>query len=144
MVSEKKIEEEKVQKKAENTGKKKLVCDSRPDYDAPKNVRPPKERKIVKGIFKYIECPGGIFSFPFRIYKEPIKTYHLLDGGTYELPIEVVDHLNNNCCYKFTKWVASTGEETLGVPVNAPGQLKYKKEIGQVIQRVMFQPMNIL
>jgi hypothetical protein len=144
MAEEKKEEEEKFIKKTDKNQNKKLVCDSKPDYNASSNVRPPKERKMVKGIFKNIECPGAMHTFHFRKYKEPVKTYYLMDGGEYELPIEVVEHLNQNCAYKNPKWVSSEGNEELGVPVNAPGQPKWQKQIGKVVSRVAFQPTQYI
>lgn len=108
----------------------------------PDNVKPPEKRKMVKGIFKNIECPGTMVSFPFRAYKEPIKTYHLMDGGEYELPVELVEHLNKNCAYKVPSWESSEGVVTTGQPANMPGQPAWQKKIAKVISRFSFQPLE--
>ena len=115
--------------------------DRTPDYRAHPSVRPPKDRKLVKGIFKNIECPGTMHVFSFRHYKEPIKTYYLQDGAEYELPIEVVEHLNKNCAYKIPKWQSGT-EVITGKPAMAPGQPGWEKKIEKVISRFQFQPTN--
>lgn len=59
-----------------------------------------KDREKVKGVFRFYECPGAVLSFPFKKWKEdPVEVYHLKDGQTYELPLGVAKHLNNNGWY---------------------------------------------
>lgn len=59
-----------------------------------------KDREKVKGVFRYFESPGATLSFPFKKYKkDPVEIYHLIDGQTYELPLGVAKHLNNNGWY---------------------------------------------
>ena len=59
-----------------------------------------KDNKIVRGIFKFEEVPGGTISFPFRKYKKDrIKKYTFEDGKVYEIPLCVAKHLNNNGKY---------------------------------------------
>ena len=59
-----------------------------------------KDREMVRGIFRYHECPGGMLSFPFYKYKwDELKTYNLKDGEVYEIPRSVAKHLNTNCSY---------------------------------------------
>jgi hypothetical protein len=103
----------------------------------PQNVKPPEKRKMVKGIFRNIECPGTMISFPFRAYKEPIKRYDLMDGGEYELPVEVVEHLNKNCVYKVPSWKAIEKGE-----IKPQSTSDWKKEITKVISRFSFQPLE--
>lgn len=56
------------------------------------------DSRIVKGKFVNRECPGGILSFHYKLYKgDPVTTYKLKDGMEYELPIGVVKHILNNC-----------------------------------------------
>lgn len=56
-----------------------------------------KDAQKVRGVFHWLENPGGVFSFVFRQYKgEPVMRYSLKDGETYELPLGVARHLNNN------------------------------------------------
>lgn len=58
------------------------------------------DHKMVKGIFRYHECPRGVLGFPFLKYKwDEMQTYNLKDGEIYELPLMVAKHLNTNCWY---------------------------------------------
>lgn len=60
-----------------------------------------EESKIVKGVFKNIEAPGGEISFPYKKFpQDPLTIYTLKDGGTYDLPLCVAKHLNNDCIVK--------------------------------------------
>ncbi len=60
--------------------------------------------KKVKGIFKSLETPGATITFSFREFKgEPIRTYELVDGQTYDLPLGVARHINRQCKYKRNK-----------------------------------------
>ena len=65
-----------------------------------------EDSKLVKGIFKNHECQGGDVIFSIRLYKgEPVRTYHLIDGHDYELPLGVARHINRQCKYKKHKWL---------------------------------------
>ncbi len=103
------------------------------------NVLPPENRRYVKGIFKNIECPGTMLTFPFRMYKEPVKKYFLMDGGEYELPIEVVEHLNNNCAYKEHAWKLKGRDKMLKMDGTTHDD---SKEVKQTTSRFMFQPLE--
>ena len=111
----------------------KPLCDTSPDFGATSNVRPPKNRQYVKGIFKNLECPGTMQSFPFRKYKEPIKFYHLMDGQTYKLPVEVVEHLNNDCAYKQHKWALGRGNKSIAMDGS---DVSSNKEVDRMTSRV--------
>lgn len=115
----------------------KPLCDNSPDFGASSNVRPPENRRYVKGIFKNLECPGTMLSFPFRKYKEPIKKYHLMDGETYELPIEVVEHINTNCAYKQHKWALGAGKKLIAMDGS---DVSSNKEVARMTSRFAFQP----
>jgi hypothetical protein len=59
-----------------------------------------KDHKMVRGMFKYYEIPGGTMNFVFGKYKgDPIYKYNLKDGEIIDLPLMVAKHLNNNCWY---------------------------------------------
>lgn len=59
-----------------------------------------RDREMVRGIFRYFECEGGIFKFPFKKYKEDeVENYTLVDGEIYTIPRGVAHHLSNNCWY---------------------------------------------
>lgn len=114
----------------------KPLCDDSPDMRAHSAVRVPKNRRLVKGIFKNIECPGTMLTFAFRKYKEPIKTYYLMDGCEYELPIEVVEHLNENCGYKQHEWKLANNR-SIANEMDKPGS---NKSVKSIISRFMFTP----
>jgi hypothetical protein len=62
------------------------------------------DAKLVKGIFKNLECPGGDLTFAYHAYKgEPTRVYHMVDGDEYEIPIGVAKHINQQCKYKKSK-----------------------------------------
>ena len=58
-----------------------------------------KDAEIVKGIFRFHECPGGTMSFVFSQYGEQPDRYDLVDGQVYSVPLGVARHLNKNCWY---------------------------------------------
>jgi hypothetical protein len=59
-----------------------------------------EEKRLVRGKFKDLECPGGIKEFSFRKFKEdPLRNYSFKDGEVYEVPLYVARHLNSNCSY---------------------------------------------
>lgn len=59
-----------------------------------------KDREVVKGIFRFHECPGATMQFPYRAYKEDqVERYDLTDGQIYSIPLGVAKHLNKNCWY---------------------------------------------
>lgn len=56
------------------------------------------DAKIVRGKFINRENPGASLTFHYKKYKgEPLKTYRLIDGNEYDLPVGVIKHLVNNC-----------------------------------------------
>lgn len=68
----------------------------------PDEMRKEKERdhKTVKGIFRCFEPRGGSFTFSFKKYKgDPVLKFTLADGETYDIPLMVAKHLNQNCSY---------------------------------------------
>ena len=92
--------------------------------------RQAEDRKLVKGLFKYYEIPGGKFSFIFKEHKDdPIKTYEFEDGKVYEIPLGVARHLNKNVWYP--KHMHSIDEN--GNP---------HVRIGQKIRRVGFESLE--
>lgn len=59
-----------------------------------------KDNKVVKGIFRCYEPPGGSVTFSFKKYEgDPIAKYTMVDGQTYDIPLMVAKHLNQNCAY---------------------------------------------
>ena len=67
-----------------------------------KKIQAQKEEdlRMVRGIFKNLECPNGFLKFSYKKYKgESVRTYSMFDGKEYEVPLYIAKHLNNNCCY---------------------------------------------
>lgn len=87
-----------------------------------------EDSKMVRGIFRNHEIPGGNVMFPFRKYKfDPVKEYTLNDGEIYELPRMVASHINNNCSYPVHKHAT----DDKGRPVAI---------VGSRVQRYSFYP----
>lgn len=58
------------------------------------------ESRLVKGVFQCHEPRGGSVKFSFKKFKgDPVTVYELWDGRTYEIPLAVAKHLNENCNY---------------------------------------------
>lgn len=67
------------------------------------------DHQIVKGVFKNYQQKNNQVRFPFRKYlQDPIEWYpknpantgkpaFFMDGQTYEIPLMVANHLNNDC-----------------------------------------------
>jgi hypothetical protein len=57
-----------------------------------------EESRLVKGVFKNIEAPGGELEFPMMKYpQDPCRMYTFKDGETYEVPLYVANHINKDC-----------------------------------------------
>lgn len=73
-----------------------------------------EESKMVKGIFRCHEPRGGSVTFSFKAYKwDPVKTYTMVDGQEYEIPLAVARHLNKNCNYPVHQYIL----DSLGHPI---------------------------
>lgn len=91
-----------------------------------------KDSRLVRGIFKNFETPGGEVRFVYRKYKgEEIKKYVLRDGETYSIPLGVAKHLNNNCNYPVHAY--TTNEE--GIPT---------MRVGKRVNRFGFQSLEFM
>lgn len=91
-----------------------------------------KDLRMVKGMFKNSELPGAPLTFGFLKYKEvPAKTYTFEDGGTYEVPYMIAQHINNSCWYPVYK----TFEE---------GDGRFRQKVGQKVQRFSFIPLDFM
>jgi len=75
-----------------------VTCDSADDDKVYRRWK--EESKLVKGVFRCLEPIGGNVKFAFRKYKwDSTQWYTMFDGETYEVPLAVARHLNNNCNY---------------------------------------------
>jgi hypothetical protein len=76
-----------------------------------------EDSKLVKGMFKNLECPGGGLEFSFRAYpQDPVCLYKLEDGKTYEVPLAVAKHINVTCNERQHKYIIDIdGKKTVDV-----------------------------
>lgn len=74
-----------------------------------------EESRMVKGIFRMHEPRGGSVKFPFKKYKwDPVRWYTMQDGESYEIPLSVARHLNENCQYAVhTRIMDAQGNPTI-------------------------------
>jgi hypothetical protein len=79
-----------------------------------------EDSKLVKGMFKNLECPGGGLEFAFRMYpQDPHCIYKFEDGKTYEVPLCVARHINVTCNERQHKFVVDKdGNKTTDVVRN--------------------------
>lgn len=91
-----------------------------------------KDREPVRGIFRFLEVPGGSMSFSFKAYKEdPVENYTLVDGQVYTIPLGVARHLNKNCWYPIHAYAQ-----------DAEGRNTVK--VGQKVQRASFDSLEFV
>lgn len=107
---------------------KKTEAPKKPNY---KYMRD-KDREPVKGIFRFLEVPGGTLSFSFKAYKEdPVENYSLKDGEIYTLPLGVARHITNNMWYPIHAYATDEhGKNTV--------------KVGQKVHRAMFQSLEFV
>jgi hypothetical protein len=91
-----------------------------------------RDRKPVKGVFRFHEVAGGTLNFSFRKWKgDPIESFSLVDGQSYELPLGVATHLKESGWYPIHKHA-----------VDANGVAS--KIIGQKVKRYNFEPLSFI
>ncbi len=89
-----------------------------------------KDHKIVNGIFRCYEPREGSMSFCFKKYKgDEVLEYDMKDGDTYEIPLMVAKHLNQECWYpKHTHVLDANGNPSV--------------EVGKKVQRCSFESLE--
>lgn len=91
-----------------------------------------RDRRPVKGIFRFHEVPNGVLEFVYKKYKEdPVETFKLHDGEVCTIPLGVAKHLNNNCFYRVHEHALDE-------------QGKVSQKIGHKIQRCSFQSLEFM
>jgi hypothetical protein len=91
-----------------------------------------KDSQIVKGIFRFYECPGAMLSFVYRAYKEDdVERYDLQDGQVYSIPLGVARHLNKSGRYPIHAY-----------KVNEDGTTS--QHIGKKVARYGFQSLEFV
>lgn len=95
-----------------------------------------EERKLVRGIFRFHEVPGGQMEFMYRKYKgDPLEKFSMKDGEVYEVPLGVARHLNTNCWYPLYGHNDKAQQEVAG---SAAMSIKEK------IRRCSFQSLDFV
>lgn len=76
-----------------------------------------KDNEMVKGVFRSFEPRGGTVTFSFKKYAgDDVQQYTMVDGDTYDVPLMVAKHLNNNCWYpKHEHTLDANGNAVIGV-----------------------------
>lgn len=93
-----------------------------------------EENKLVDGIFKNLEVPGGDLTFSYRKFKgDPILTFTLKHNQRYKLPLGVARHLNSQCYYPKHKYL-----------LGPDGQPLPETEIGMKEHRYAFQSLEFV
>lgn len=91
-----------------------------------------KDREMVRGIFRYHECPGGQMRFSYRAYKEdPVEDFTLTDGEIYSIPLGVAKHLNKNLWYPEYDYMKDEG-------------MKNVQKITKKVRRCSFQSLEFI
>jgi len=79
-----------------------------------------KKVKMVRGKFRNYENPGMPIKFSFTDDERPAQIYTLHDGKDYELPINVVKHVNSTCCVQKNEFAIDAN----GKPLERIGQIE--------------------
>ena len=89
-----------------------------------------KDHEVVEGIFRCYEPRGGGITFSFKKYKgDEVLKYNMVDGDTYEIPLMVAKHLNQNCYYpKHSHVLDANGKPSV--------------EVGKKINRCSFESLE--
>ena len=89
-----------------------------------------KDNKMVKGVFRCFEPRGGNMTFSFKKYAgDDVQQYNMTDGDTYDIPLMVAKHLNNNCWYpKHTHVLDCNGKASV--------------EVGRKVHRCTFESLE--
>lgn len=91
-----------------------------------------RDRKPVKGVFRFHEIPGGTLNFSYLKYKgDPIDKLELKDGEVYTLPLGVARHLRTSGWYP----VHAYAMDDRGMA---------SKRIGQKVKRYTFEPLDFI
>lgn len=91
-----------------------------------------RDRKLVKGVFRFHEVPGGTLNFSYLKYKgDPIDKHELKDGEVYTLPLGVARHLRTSGWYPVHAYA-----------MNEDGVAS--KKIGQKVKRYTFEPLDFI
>lgn len=91
-----------------------------------------RDRKPVKGVFRFNEVPGGTLKFSYIKYKgDPLEKFEMKDGEVYTVPLGVAKHLRNSGWYPVHQYEVNE--------VGAPS-----KRIGQKVHRYTFEPLEFV
>lgn len=140
--SNKKDKEEKSEKPKEKYARKspeELRKMTRTERDRYHEYCRDRDREKVKGVFKFYERPGGDMEFVYRGWKgDPVEKYHMIDGQTYEVPVGVARHLNNNGWYP--EYTYTDGGKMVMMPGGRLSNVRMTKKV----HRFGFQKLDFL
>ena len=108
---------------------KKPITDTRKkDAKEKLNKEYEEDSRLVTGIFKNLEAPGGTLEFAYRKYpQDPTRLYKFEDGKEYEVPICVAKHINTDCVIQHHKYL-----------INLDGDRIVEKDKKNSVQRYQF------
>ncbi len=104
-----------------------------------------EESRMVTGIFRFHECPGGSLTIPMKKYAGPIFSKTFKDGEQYTVPLWVARWLNG---YDASARALGGKIHSCGVPIHQnkidPVSGKSVVEIGQVRRRMAFESTEFM
>lgn len=105
-----------------------------------------KSKQKVRGKFIYHEVPGGAFEFCYGpIYKgDETEKYILTDGGVYELPLGVAQHLNKNVAYPEYGYIPAEGGNGDALIGGVNNMSQQGMRVKAMVRRVSFQSLEFL
>jgi hypothetical protein len=100
----------------------------------PEQLKKMKEQdhRMVKGIFRCMEPPGGSVTFSYKKYAgDPVEKYTMADGKVYTVPLMVAKHINNHCTYDIH-------QHTLDLDGNP------RVDVGKRVKRFSFESLDFM
>lgn len=98
-----------------------------------------RDREKVRGVFRFYERPGGDMEFVYRGWPgDPVEKFTMIDGQTYEIPLGVARHLNQNGWYPEYGYIP--GGKTVLVPGGQPTNMRVEKKT----HRFGFQKLDFM
>lgn len=95
-----------------------------------------EEAKMVRGVFRFHEVPGGCMEFMYRKYAgDPVQKYSMHDGEIYEVPLGVARHLNTNCWYPLYGHSDRAQQEVAGTAAQV---------VKEKVRRCSFQSLDFI
>jgi hypothetical protein len=104
-----------------------LSKEKKEEAKAKLNEQHKKNSKLVKGIFKNLECKGGIAQMHYREFpQDEIMYYTFEDGKAYDIPLGLAKHINNNCAIAPHDYLIDVDGNKLVGPNKSKAQQRYE------------------